>query len=73
MRFGWKDGRAVSNYVARIRPKVVAKMFDEHFSQHPITIFEKPNNASTARFRNLPISIWNWSIPDGILSPSPDE
>lgn len=43
---GWKDGRAVRDYVARIRPKVVAKMFDEHFFQHPITIFEKRNNAT---------------------------
>jgi hypothetical protein len=45
---GWKDGDAVRAYVAKIKPKAVANMFDQHFFQHPIAIFNRRNNATAA-------------------------
>jgi hypothetical protein len=45
---GWKDGDAVRSYVAKVRPKSVARMFDQHFFQHPIVIFQKRHEAPAA-------------------------
>ena len=42
---GWKNGNAVRAYVAKIKPKAVANMFDQHFFQHPIAISNRRNRA----------------------------
>jgi hypothetical protein len=44
---GWKDRDAVRAYVARVKPKAVAQMFDQHFFRHPIAIFEKRNSRAS--------------------------
>lgn len=33
---GWKDGPAVRKYAARLRPKAVLQMLDDHYFKHPI-------------------------------------
>jgi hypothetical protein len=33
---GWKDGDAVREYVAKVRPKAIAEMLDQHFLRHPL-------------------------------------
>ena len=37
---GWKDGAAVRAYAARVRPKAVAEMLDQHFFAHPLAGLE---------------------------------
>jgi hypothetical protein len=37
---GWKDGPAVRKYVAKVRPKSVVQMLDDHFLNHPIARIE---------------------------------
>jgi hypothetical protein len=56
---GWKDGDAVRAYVAKVRPKAVAKMFDQHFFQHPISLFDKRYGASTeiSKLSDAPLEV----------------
>jgi hypothetical protein len=40
---GWKDGAAVRDYAAKLRPKAVAEMLDQHFFAHPLTLIDRRN------------------------------
>lgn len=37
---GWKDGAAIRKYAARLKPKAVLQMLDDHFFSHPIARVE---------------------------------
>jgi hypothetical protein len=43
---GWKDGPAVRAYAAKVKPKAILKMFDQHFFNHPIARFAKKYDAN---------------------------
>lgn len=42
---GWKDGTAVRQYAARLKPKSVLNMLDQHFFNHPLARIERKYDA----------------------------
>ena len=40
-KLGWKDGKDVRTYAARVRPKAIAEMLDQHFFAHPIARLDR--------------------------------
>jgi hypothetical protein len=38
---GWKDGPAVRAYAAKVRPKAVAEVLDQHFFAHPLARLDR--------------------------------
>jgi hypothetical protein len=45
---GWKDGSAVREYAAKIRPSTVLKVLDEHYFKHPLARIDQKHNGATA-------------------------
>jgi len=44
-QIGWKDGPEVRKYAARLRPKAVLQMLDDHFFSHPVARIESRYDA----------------------------
>ena len=40
-KLGWRDGKDVRTYAARVRPKGIAEMLDQHFFAHPIARLDR--------------------------------
>jgi hypothetical protein len=64
---GWKDGKAVREYVSKVKPKAVLETFDQHFFDHPIARFVKKHNANDELTESI-----NWVLQGGDLGLSDD-
>jgi hypothetical protein len=53
----WKDGVAVRQYIARVKPKSVARMFDEHFFHHPLSEFERRSRSAPGPSRRATLEL----------------
>lgn len=68
-RIGWKDGAAVRAYVAKVRPKGIAKMLDEHFFAHPLALPRRPNEPGSPMISDVGLSLLiggGGPVPNGL-------
>ena len=58
----WKDGTAVREYSARVRPSTVLKMLDEHYFKHPLARHDKKHDGVAVL--NEVVGEIDFEIPD---------